>query len=40
MGSLIALMAALGGEQAAVEYWQATRGGGRRGIVEIVKPFV
>ncbi|MEY3205379.1 MAG: hypothetical protein RLZZ21_1710, partial [Planctomycetota bacterium] len=25
------------GEQAAVEYWQVTRSGGRRGIVEIVE---
>jgi len=33
-------MAALGGEQATVEYWQVTRGGGRRGIVEVVEPFV
>ncbi len=32
-------LAALGGEQAAVEYWQVTRGGGQRGIVEIVEPF-
>lgn len=31
-------LAALGGEQAAVEYWQVTRGGGQRGIVEIVEP--
>lgn len=31
-------LAALGGEQAAVEYWQVTRGGGQRGIVEIVGP--
>jgi len=31
-------LAALDGEQAAVEYWQVTRGGGRRGIVEIVEP--
>jgi hypothetical protein len=30
-------LAALGGEQAAVEYWQAKRGGGQRGIVEIVE---
>jgi hypothetical protein len=29
-------LAAWEGEQAAVEYWQVTRGGGRRGIVEIV----
>jgi hypothetical protein len=29
--------AALGGEQAMIEYWQARREGGRRGIVEIVK---
>ncbi len=29
--------AALGGEQTTIEYWQATRGGGRRGIVEIVE---
>jgi len=30
-------LAAFGGEQAAVEYWQVTREGGRRGIVEISK---
>lgn len=30
-------LAALGGEQAAVEYWQVTRSGGQRGIVEIVE---
>jgi hypothetical protein len=29
--------AAIGGEQATVEYWQAKRGGGRRGIIEIVE---
>jgi len=29
-------LAAWEGEQAAVEYWQVKRGGGRRGIVEIV----
>jgi len=29
--------AALGGEQAVVEYWQTKRGGGKRGIVEIVE---
>jgi hypothetical protein len=28
---------ALGGEQAMVEYWQAKRGGGKRGIIEIVE---
>jgi len=28
---------ALGGEQAAVEYWQVKRDGGRRGIVEITE---
>src|SRR5207248_569434 len=28
---------AIGGEQAMIEYWQARREGGRRGIVEIVK---
>jgi hypothetical protein len=28
---------ALGGEQAMIEYWQVRRGGGRRGIVEIVE---
>ncbi|MBI3401241.1 MAG: hypothetical protein HY048_07445 [Acidobacteria bacterium] len=28
-------LAALDGEQAAVEYWQVKRGGQRRGIVEI-----
>ena len=36
----VRVMAALGGEQVAVEYWQVTRGGGQRGIVEIVEPFV
>ena len=30
-------LAAMGGEQATIEYWQAKRGGGRRGIVEIVE---
>jgi hypothetical protein len=30
-------LAAFGGEQAMVEYWQAKRGGGRRGIIEIVE---
>jgi hypothetical protein len=30
-------LAALGGEEEAVGYWQITRGGGRRGIVEIVQ---
>ena len=29
-------LAAWEGEQAAVEYWQVKRGGGYRGIVEIV----
>ncbi|MSR27248.1 MAG: hypothetical protein EXS06_09575 [Planctomycetaceae bacterium] len=33
-------MAPLGSEQVAVEYWQVTRGGGQRGIVEIVEPSV
>jgi len=33
-------MAALEGEQAAGEHWQVTRGGGQRGIVEIVEPSV
>ena len=28
--------AAWEGEQAAVEYWQATRGGGTRGIIELI----
>jgi len=28
---------ALGGEQAMIEYWQARREGGRRGIIEIVE---
>jgi hypothetical protein len=28
---------AIGGEQAMVEYWQARREGGQRGIVELVK---
>jgi hypothetical protein len=30
-------LAAMGGEQATIEYWQVTRGGGQRGIVEIVE---
>jgi hypothetical protein len=30
-------VAAFGGEQAMIEYWQTKRGGGRRGIVEIVE---
>ena len=30
-------LAALGGEQAMIEYWQDRREGGRRGIVEIVE---
>ncbi len=30
-------LAALGGEQSLVEYWQVKRGGGQRGIVEIVE---
>jgi len=30
-------LAAFGGEQAMVEYWQAKRGGGGRGIIEIVE---
>jgi len=30
-------LAAFGGEQAMVEYWQVKRGGGQRGIVEIVE---
>jgi hypothetical protein len=29
-------LAAVGGEQFLVEYWQAKRGGGKRGIIEIV----
>jgi len=29
--------AAFGGEQASIEFWQTRRGGGRRGIVEIVE---
>ena len=29
-------LAALGGEQATIEYWQVKRGGGQRGIVEII----
>jgi hypothetical protein len=35
----VRVMAAIGGEQAAIEYWQVTRGGGKRGILEIVEPF-
>ena len=30
-------LAALGGEQETIEYWQITRDGGQRGIVEIVE---
>jgi len=30
-------LTAFGGEQAMVEYWQAKRGGGQRGIIEIVE---
>ena len=30
-------LATLGGEQSMVEYWQAKRGGGQRGILEIVE---
>lgn len=30
-------LAALGGEQSAVEFWQVKRGGGQRGIVEIIE---
>jgi hypothetical protein len=30
-------LAALGGEQTTIEYWQVKRGGGQRGIVEIVE---
>jgi hypothetical protein len=30
-------LTAFGGEQAMVEYWQAKRGGGRRGIIEIIE---
>ncbi|NLF69515.1 MAG: hypothetical protein GX575_10730 [Candidatus Anammoximicrobium sp.] len=30
-------LAAFGGEQTTIEYWQAKRGGGRRGIIEIVE---
>jgi hypothetical protein len=29
-------LAAMGGEQSLVEYWQVKRGGGKRGIIEIV----
>jgi Family of unknown function (DUF6932) len=29
-------IAAMEGEQAAVEYWQAKRGGGKRGVIEII----
>ncbi len=28
---------ALGGEQAMIEFWQIRRGGGQRGIIEIVR---
>lgn len=30
-------LGALGGEQTTIEYWQAMRGGGQRGIVEIAE---
>jgi hypothetical protein len=30
-------VAAMGGEQAAIDFWQVKRGGGQRGIVEIVE---
>jgi len=30
-------LSAMGGEQSMVEYWQAKRGGGQRGIIEIVE---
>jgi Family of unknown function (DUF6932) len=30
-------LSAFGGEQATIEFWQTTRGGGKRGIVEIVE---
>ena len=30
-------LAALGGEQTTIEYWPVKRGGGQRGIVEIVE---
>lgn len=29
-------LAAFGGEQATIEYWQVKRGGGQRGVVEII----
>lgn len=29
-------LACLGGEQATIEYWQVTRGGAHRGIVEVI----
>jgi hypothetical protein len=32
-------LAALQGEQAAVEDWQVKRGGGQRGIIEIISEF-
>ena len=32
------LSGALGGEQSMIEYWQARRDGGRRGIIEIEDP--
>ena len=33
----VRLLAAFGGEQETIEYWQAKRGGGQRGIIEIVE---
>jgi len=30
-------LACLDGEQAAVQYWQVKRGGGSRGIIEIIR---
>ena len=32
----IVRLACLGGEQATIEYWQVTRGGAQRGIVEVI----
>ena len=37
LGFLVRRLATLGGERSMVEYWQTKRGGGLRGIIEIVE---
>jgi hypothetical protein len=36
-GSFVTAKPELGGEQATIEFWQTRRGGGLRGIIEIVE---